>query len=172
MHHASKRQHSQPGQALRGSSDLHAFGDSNAYLARRQDRLVLTLEHRTAKPIDPLELQLITGPDERSAHLEVVSKFKQGDTLSLSERIRQLLKNNPEPLKRTHIRTLLKVNNQRLGNALAQLEKQGSIIRHAGGYKEVKTETGQCINKPVPEEQLSIEACLKTPSLEDRDAFH
>jgi len=34
VHHASKKHRAQPGQALRGSSDLHAFGDSNAYLAR------------------------------------------------------------------------------------------------------------------------------------------
>ncbi|MBM4342828.1 MAG: AAA family ATPase [Deltaproteobacteria bacterium] len=34
VHHASKRQRAQPGQGLRGSSDLHAFGDSNGYLAR------------------------------------------------------------------------------------------------------------------------------------------
>jgi hypothetical protein len=172
VHHASKRQHSQPGQALRGSSDLHASFDSNAYLTRRQDRLVLTLEHRTARPIDPLELQLLTGPDELSAHLEVVSEFKEGDPLSLDERIKKLLKNNPDPLKRTHIRSLLKVNNQRLGNALLQLEKQGSIIRHANGYKEVETETGQRIDTPVSEQQLSMEAYLKNPSLEDSDAFH
>jgi RecA-family ATPase len=36
VHHASKKHRSQPGQALRGSSDLHAFGDSNAYLARKR----------------------------------------------------------------------------------------------------------------------------------------
>ena len=33
VHHASKRQRAQPGQGLRGSSDLHAFGDSNACLS-------------------------------------------------------------------------------------------------------------------------------------------
>jgi len=32
LHHASKKHRAQPGQALRGSSDLHAFGDSNACL--------------------------------------------------------------------------------------------------------------------------------------------
>ncbi|MBM4345172.1 MAG: AAA family ATPase [Deltaproteobacteria bacterium] len=30
VHHASKKLRAQPGQGLRGSSDLHAFGDSNA----------------------------------------------------------------------------------------------------------------------------------------------
>ncbi len=175
VHHASKRQHSQPGQALRGSSDLHAFGDSNAYLARRQDRLVLTLEHRTAKPIDPLELQLLTGPDELSAHLEVVSEFKEGDPLSLDERIKKLLESQPTPLKRMEIRRLLKVNNQRLGNALLELEKQGAITRHADGWKRVKNEIRQKVARLEPDElehQLSIKECFKNASPEDGNGVH
>jgi RecA-family ATPase len=38
VHHASKKHRAQPGQALRGSSDLHAFGDSNACLWRASRR--------------------------------------------------------------------------------------------------------------------------------------
>jgi RecA-family ATPase len=34
------------GQALRGSGDLHAWGDSNLYLRRRDDRLSLCVEAR------------------------------------------------------------------------------------------------------------------------------
>ena len=37
VHHARKSGGSRPGQALRGSSELHAWGDSNLYL-RRRDR--------------------------------------------------------------------------------------------------------------------------------------
>ena len=59
VHHASKKARAQPGQALRGSSDLHAIGDSNAYLARRGDRLVLTLKHRAARSPEPLEIRSI-----------------------------------------------------------------------------------------------------------------
>jgi len=36
------------GQGLRGSSDLHAFGDSNLYLRRTSHRLLLSSEHRAA----------------------------------------------------------------------------------------------------------------------------
>ena len=36
------------GLGLRGSSDIHAFGDSNLYLRRNRDHLVLTSEHRAA----------------------------------------------------------------------------------------------------------------------------
>jgi hypothetical protein len=40
------------GVGLRGSSDLHAFGDSNLYLRRTKDRLLLSSEHRAA-PASP-----------------------------------------------------------------------------------------------------------------------
>ncbi len=36
------------GLGLRGSSDIHAFGDSNLYLRRASDRLMLSSEHRAA----------------------------------------------------------------------------------------------------------------------------
>ena len=36
------------GLGLRGSSDIHAFGDSNLYLRRTHDRLTLSSEHRAA----------------------------------------------------------------------------------------------------------------------------
>ena len=34
------------GQGLRGSGDIHAFGDSNLYLRRTREHLVLSSEHR------------------------------------------------------------------------------------------------------------------------------
>ena len=36
------------GQGLRGSGDIHAFGDSNLYLRRSREHLVLSSEHRAA----------------------------------------------------------------------------------------------------------------------------
>src|SRR6266516_2652853 len=47
VHHAKKDGASlRPGQALRGSSELHGWGDSNLYLRRHRDQLSLTVEHR------------------------------------------------------------------------------------------------------------------------------
>ena len=51
---------------MRGSSDLHAFGDSNAYLARKKEQIVLTIEQRSAKSADPLDLQLVSKPSSYS----------------------------------------------------------------------------------------------------------
>jgi hypothetical protein len=60
------------GQALRGSSDLHAFGDSNLYLRRTQERLLLSSEHRAAPASPPVYLQLVATNAE-TTHLEVVA---------------------------------------------------------------------------------------------------
>src|SRR5439155_17634109 len=46
----------QSGNGLRGSGDLHAWGDSNLFLRRRQQQLVLTAEHRTAPAPPPYAL--------------------------------------------------------------------------------------------------------------------
>jgi hypothetical protein len=58
-----------PGQSLRGSGDLHAFGDSNLYLRRVQDRLLLVSEHRAAPASPPVHLDLV-ATDADSIHLD------------------------------------------------------------------------------------------------------
>ena len=60
------------GQALRGSSDLHAFGDSNLYLRRAKERLLLSSEHRAAPASPPVYLELV-ATNAQTTHLEVVA---------------------------------------------------------------------------------------------------
>jgi len=134
VHHLSKKHHAQPGQALRGSSDLHAFGDSNAYLVCRKDRIILTLEHRAAKPPDPIALELVSLPDGSATHLEISSPAKIPTGVSLNERILYLLLHAGKPITRTTIRKHIKCNNQRLGQTLLDLDKQGFIMRTSSGW--------------------------------------
>ena len=59
VHHARKGAgNSRAGQALRGSSEFHAWGDSNLYMRRDGDNLTLTVEHRAAPPLGPLAVAL------------------------------------------------------------------------------------------------------------------
>lgn len=134
VHHASKKHRAQPGQALRGSSDLHAFGDSNAYLAHKNNRIVLTLEHRTAKPPDPFEMELISKNDGSATHLEIVAGHEKNTAMSLSNRTLCLLQHADKPLTRTTIREQLRVNNQRLGKILTDLNQQGCVLRTSAGW--------------------------------------
>lgn len=121
------------GQTLRGSSDLHAFGDSNLYLRRAQDRLLLSSEHRAAPASPPVYLQLVSTPAE-TTHLEVVAVpqgQRQGD---LQQQVLELLAPG-EVLTRTKLREALGVKNERLGQVLESLERAGRIRRTPAGWQ-------------------------------------
>ncbi len=137
VHHASKKHRARPGQALRGSSDLHAFGDANAYLTRKDQHLVLTLEQRAARPPEPMVLELTSRPDGTATHLRVVGTpaTRPIPKEPLTSRITGLLASSNEPLTRAAIRTQLRVNNNRLGDALQELEQAGRTRRTANGWQ-------------------------------------
>jgi hypothetical protein len=62
VHHARKDSRgARPGQALRGSSDLHGWGDSNLYLRQLSSGLRLSVEHRAAPGRDNVALELADG---------------------------------------------------------------------------------------------------------------
>src|SRR5215469_2565150 len=63
VHHARKgAAHERGGQALRGSSEFHAWGDSNLYMRRIGGQLQLSIEHRAAPGRDGLPLALKQDP--------------------------------------------------------------------------------------------------------------
>jgi hypothetical protein len=121
------------GQALRGSSDLHAFGDSNLYLKRTRDRLLLCSEHRAAPASPPVYLQLVAC-DAQSAHLKVVADRDDQKLGSLTEQVLALLADSA-PLTRAKLRDALAVKNERLGEALQSLERAGRLRRTAAGWQ-------------------------------------
>lgn len=151
VHHMSKRSRAQLGQALRGSTDLHAWSDSAAYLVRQRDRLLLTLEHRSAPAPDPVSVELV-GDDATGTHLEVRSgdgADTRDDTTPeqpLSDLVRKSLADSDQPQSRAALRRSLRVNNQRLGDALLRLERDGIAQRSAEGWALTRG----------PEAQLSL----------------
>ena len=137
VHHASKKQRSQPGQALRGSSDLHAIGDCNAYLARDGDRIVLTLEHRAAKAPPPMVLELVAGQGGEPTYLRVLAggQEREADSVDdLPQKLIAVLASATAPQSRAALRERLRVNNQRLGNALQALLEDGQATRAELGW--------------------------------------
>jgi len=123
------------GQSLRGSGDLHAFGDSNLYLRRSKDRLLLSSEHRAAPASPPVYLQLV-ATDEKTTHLEVVAEFSEEPRRSLSEQVLTLLADGAA-LTRAKLRDALAVKNERLGEALESLERAGRLRRTPAGWQRV-----------------------------------
>jgi hypothetical protein len=123
------------GQGLRGSSDIHAFGDSNLYLRRARDGLVLSCEHRAAPAPPPVCLELVaTNPE--TTHLKVVAECRNQQQRSLGDQVLAVLANNPA-LTRAKLRDTLSVQNQRLGETLASLQRAGRIRRTPAGWQRI-----------------------------------
>ncbi len=146
VHHMRKAIRAHLGQALRGSGDLYAWTDHAAYLTRSgpgRERLRLTLEHRAAPALEPLELRLVSSHDGSATHLEVVSASASSSSsqsppahtpgLALDERVVQAIIRAGHPLSRVQLRDVLRVNNNRLGDILNDLERAGRINRSDAG---------------------------------------
>jgi AAA domain len=129
------------GQGLRGSSDIHAFGDSNLYLRRTREHLVLSSEHRAAPASASVYLELV-ATDAQTTHLEVISEVRDGSARltrdgkqhSLQERVLDLL-GQGVTMTRAKLRDSLGVKNERLGEALESLERAGRLCRTATGWQ-------------------------------------
>jgi AAA domain len=124
------------GLGLRGSGDIHAFGDSNLYLRRTEGQLILSSEHRAAPASAPVYLQLV-ATDAARAHLEVIAEPDDESGRSLEEQVLNLLAQG-EMLTRTRLRDALAVNNERLGKALESLVRAGRITRTPRGWQGLR----------------------------------
>jgi hypothetical protein len=134
VHHLRKNApRSADGQALRGSSDLHAWGDNNLYLRRRDRALRLAVEHRAAPALGPFTLELVADP---AVHLRVVAADGEAspDPPDLAERVLALLAST-QPLGRDALRERLHTRNATLGDTLARLRAEGRIMRTEGGFR-------------------------------------
>jgi len=127
----AKRARQDPGQALRGSSDLNAWTDSACYLVRHNQHLRLTVQHRAAPALEPMLLHLAGGDDE-PCRLQLDGADTEPPPLT--EAVRDQLRQAPKPCSRAALRQLLRVNNARLGEALCSLEKRGLAVRQADGW--------------------------------------
>jgi hypothetical protein len=124
------------GLGLRGSSDIHAFGDSNLYLRRGKEHLVLSTEHRAAPASPPIHLTLVTtNPD--TTHLEAISQHEDGKLRSLEERVLDNLAGGMV-LTRAKLRDCLAVKNERLGEVLESLKRAGRLRRTAAGWQQLE----------------------------------
>ena len=124
------------GQGLRGSSDIHAFGDSNLYLRRTREHLVLSSEHRAAPASAPVYLELVAS-NAKTTHLEVIGELRRpSKRRGLEERVLDLLAGGVV-LTRAKLRDSLAVKNERLGEALESLERAGRLRRTPSGWQRV-----------------------------------
>ena len=127
VHHTRKSGGSRQGQALRGSSDIWAFGDSNLFINHKDSKLVLSVEHRAAQAPEPITIELTGDPP----HLVIVDD--DSPPPSLHQRLLDELSRAPAPLSRTELRRRLAVNNNRLGEVIDDLIAKATISRGPEG---------------------------------------
>ena len=135
VHHARKSPHARAGQALRGSSELHAWGDSNLYLRRQRDQLWLTIEHRAAASSPPMAIELHTHDDALALRVGATPIPTTDTAPTPCQRVLAVLKSTPQSMTRRAVRDACHMRATVVGDALALLIEHGQIHQHADGYR-------------------------------------
>ena len=133
VHHSRKgAAHERGGQALRGSSEFHAWGDSNLYMRRIGGQPQLSIEHRAAPGRDGLQLAFRDNPPA----LAVVDQPLTAACAepSRKERIAKVLAEAGQPLSRNTIRDRVRMRATDVYQALAALVADGSVMKSDAGY--------------------------------------
>lgn len=141
VHHARKGgAKMRAGQALRGSSEFHAWGDSNLYLRRQGDQLTLSVEHRAAAAISTVSLHLgtagdavaLTAADPVACAADPITAASA--PITIAERVEQQLAAATAPLTASALRKLCQMRNATLQTALAALVASGRAYKDRAGY--------------------------------------
>lgn len=156
VHHIRKGSTAKrPGQALRGSSDLHGWGDSNLYLRRNNTQLLLSVEHRAAPCRDNIPIELCASGSAlaltvKTAHaqqatLSAVTTPAQEDPLN---RIIQAMTQLNGPVSLQQLRKLCRMRTATLCQTLSTLKDRGSVIHGPNGYSLTKDQRNTTVSFP------------------------
>jgi len=135
VHHAKKGGGKiRAGQALRGSSEFHAWGDSNLYLRRLGNDLTLTVEHRAAPSMPAINLELVQRENALALEVRTSSRSEEPTPNPIDERITQALEAAGRSMPLAELREICRVRNATLHDRLTTLTRAGYLLRDAHGY--------------------------------------
>ena len=150
VHHARKNGNGMhPGQALRGSSDFHAWGDVNLYLRRKEESALLMIEHRSAASPKPLCVELHGGPKGDCPVLRTVTGPRQDraaygredeEVDDLRNQLLKALAGAPEPIPQRRLRKEVQRRNKAVSEALTRLQAEGLVRHTPQGWMETSGE--------------------------------
>ena len=137
VHHAKKGGGGvRAGQALRGSSEFHAWGDSNLYLRRDGDDLSLSVEHRAAPSMTPITIELATA---WALPLHWRLSYRRDPATpppsSLERHITATLARADAALPFAELRACCRVRATTLYERLAVLADTGRVVKTDDGYR-------------------------------------
>jgi len=135
VHHARKGSgKGRPGQALRGSSDLHGWGDSNLYLRRKAQGLSLSIEQRAAPSRSNLPLALVEDQDALALAVVDESVVTEPQIVSARDRVIETLTESQQPLSTQQLRKRCRMRTATICATLAALGEQGRVTHNSQGY--------------------------------------
>jgi hypothetical protein len=139
VHHAKKGAgRIRAGQALRGSSEFHAWGDTNLFLKKQNDDTVtLSVEHRAAPSMRPLTLELATN--RLGVALRIVDRAPTPveTPSSVDDRIIAALTESQRPLSFPELRGLCRARSATVYERIAFLTAIGRVSKSSQGYRLV-----------------------------------
>ena len=137
VHHAKKGAgHVRAGQALRGSSEFHAWGDSNLYLRRLGDELTLSVEHRAAPSMPIIALELAQNGEALALQVHAnTPSVSEPAVPTIDERILGALRESTRAIQIAELRSLCRVRKATLYARLTELVSAGRLVRSADGYR-------------------------------------
>jgi hypothetical protein len=135
VHHARKGAGNvRAGQALRGSSELHAWGDSNLYLRRHGADLSLTIEHRAAPSSGNLPLALHADGDAVALRVIAAPPAAPPPARDPVASIARALADAAAPLALAELRAVCHIRTADLCAALGTLVQAGRVAKSPRGY--------------------------------------
>lgn len=140
VHHARKGAgRARAGQALRGSSEFHAWLDSALYLRRIDDELTLTIEHRAAPSHGPIPVHLAaTGTalalSAAPAPIPPMPALPES-AATPAQRIEAALAELETVATLDDLRRACRMRTQSLCDALAELVRAGRVVKSEAGYR-------------------------------------
>lgn len=138
VHHVRKGSATRrPGQALRGSSDLHGWGDSNLYLRRTGPQLLLSIEHRAAPSHDNIPVELCASDTALALAVKTqlpASAVTATEQLDPCSRVLHAMAELKGPASLQQLRKLCRMRTATLCETLAILKNRGDLIHGPDGY--------------------------------------
>jgi AAA domain len=140
VHHARKGAGgARAGQALRGSSEFHAWTDSALYLRRFNDELSLTIEHRAEPSDGPIPIQLVAA----GAALALTTEPPPATSPPAgpepdptpAQRIEAALAELGAAASIGDLRRACRMRTQSLCDTLAELVRTGRVVKSEAGYR-------------------------------------
>ena len=137
VHHAKKSGGGmRAGQALRGSSEFHAWGDSNLYMRRSaSNQLSLSIEHRAAASQPGIPIALVEAGERLALEVQDAGEVVSVVKLTPAERIKQTLNGQPSPMSLSAIRDACGIRMATLCEVIKEQLEAGNVTRTDQGYR-------------------------------------